>query len=112
MSDSQSVIDEFVYWLYGPSLAAQEIVFLAAADNPDACYSIDSLPDAVRAATELADRGVFVSTGVFSTGQPRRREHLVSVPVLLLDADLRDMFIAEGRTREEAEQIVTTCAAD
>jgi hypothetical protein len=86
-----------------------EEVYLAYADDPELCYAMGSLSHAARFIEEQKARGVFLSTGTFMPGTARQKEHLLCVPVLLLDADIKDCLEHEGIADAEAK--VRFCSA-
>lgn len=106
---THEAIAEFLQYLHG-SLDPEEEVYLAPADNPKAEVAVASLDEAIRYATELQDRGVFCSSGTFTARTARKREHLLCVPALLLDADLKDKLIAEGVDEQEADKKIRACS--
>src|SRR5262249_21733771 len=85
---------EFLASLF-TSLSDEE-VYLAPADAPELSYGSSSLEEAARFIEETRERGVYVSTGTFAPHTARKREHLLCVPVILLDADLTDCLEYEG----------------
>lgn len=90
------------------SLDGEEL-YLAPADDPELCYPTGNLTDAARYIDEQKARGVFLSTGTFLPGTARLIEHLLCVPLLLLDTDLKDCLKHEGIG--DAEHKVRTCNA-
>lgn len=102
-------IEEYLRFLHG-SLDAGEEIYLAPADNPEGCFALDSLENAVALAREWQDRGCFISTGTFVAGKARSREHLLSVPVLMLDADLKLVLVAEGVDEDTAAAKIYSCS--
>src|SRR5262245_43897640 len=111
MSGSQKEIAEFLSFLHG-SLDAGETLFLAPSDNVEGGFGVTSLEDATRLAGEWANRGVFATTGTFANGAPRKREHLLSIPVITLDADLPSVLIAEGMEPAVAAEKIYTLSPE
>jgi hypothetical protein len=86
-----------------------EEVYLASADAPELCYAMGNLHEAAQFIDEQKARGVFLSSGTFTPGTARQKEHLLCVPVLLLDADIKDCLEHEGIA--DAEARVRSCSA-
>src|SRR5262249_18696455 len=106
--ETRTIIDEYLYNLHG-SLDPGEEIYLAPADNPEACIAVNDLARATAIATEWQSRGVFISTGTFQAGTARKRQHLLSIPALVLDADFKSRLMAQGMSDAEAEQKIRTC---
>lgn len=98
----------FLHWLHGSDLAGEE-VYLAPADQPALAYATSSIEEAEQYIEEQKGRGAFVSTGTFQPGTARQQEHLLSVPVVVLDADLTACLAHEGVA--DAETRMRTCTA-
>jgi hypothetical protein len=86
-----------------------EEVYLVPADNPELKYATASLTEAARFIEEEKSRGVYISTGTFTPGTARQQKHLLCVPVIVLDADLKDALEHGGMADAEAK--VRTCNA-
>src|SRR5688572_13142386 len=91
------------------SLDGEEL-YLCPADNPAASYAVCTLSDAAQFIEAEKSRGVFVSTGTFAPGTGRKQEHLLSIPVVVLDGDFKDALAHGGMA--DAEQRVRTCSDD
>jgi hypothetical protein len=109
MTQTHDTIDEYLRFLHG-SLDPGEEIYLAPADNPRACQPVDTLDQAVALACEWQERGCFISTGTFAAGQARDREHLLSVPAIMLDADLKLALTADGMDEDAADAKIRACA--
>jgi hypothetical protein len=104
-------IAEFLRYLHS-SLDPEEEIYLAPADNPEACVAVGDIDTAIRLAAEWRERGVYASSGVFLAGTARKREHLLSIPAVVLDQDLKDKLIAEGVEPKEADRKIRACSPE
>ena len=100
--------DHFLRWLHG-SLSGESI-YIAPADDAQACLELTSLDTAEQHVQELKPHGAFISTGTFVSGTARTLENLLAVPALVLDADLISCLVAAGVDLDEADHRVSTCS--
>src|SRR5262245_42995409 len=100
---ARAEIEEYLRYLHG-SLDDGEQIYVTPSDNFEAGIPVSTLEDAIRLAAEWADRGVCVSSGTFAADTARKREHLLSIPAVVLDMDLKDKLIAEGVEPDEADR--------
>jgi hypothetical protein len=81
-------------------------IYLAPADAPDHPVAVQSLEQAIRYARKWRDNGMYATTGAFAAGTARKIAHLHSVIEIILDSDLKDLLVADGMARDEAEDTI------